>query len=123
MRVGLKGGDRKRLTFSGSTCFSIERDSLLEDFSLSDILEMRIQALGRLGPGEGGTLRAPSKELARVLYWTETCEMTSRIAWSYGSAIRRRQTVRPEVWKEGRRILCCRMEHLNRLATSFSARS
>jgi len=29
----------ERLTFSGSVCFSIERDSLLEVFSLSDILE------------------------------------------------------------------------------------
>ena len=37
-----------------------------------------------------------------------------RIAWSYGSEIRRRQTVRAEVWMEGRRIPCCRMVHLNR---------
>lgn len=39
--MGLKGGDKnERLTvFSESACFSIERDSLLEVLSWSDILE------------------------------------------------------------------------------------
>jgi len=61
----------ERLTFSESACFSIEIDSLLEDFSLSDILE----SLGAAGTGARrgeGTLRASSKGLVRVLYWTET---------------------------------------------------